>query len=170
MNLSTHTILCRKKQTNTGRNTETIINLLFSSDSLAAMLTNYEMKKMKNKIITKKVRLIKNKNIIYKTKTILIDQKIQNKNIKIKTELSSSGGGGAIFLFLLLLCPFCTPDSSHQPSSLSTKSTSKPPPPPDASYPPDLYQQHKKTNKQKTRRLKQTEPASRGEVINTTNT
>ena len=43
-------ILCKKNPTNTGRNTETIINLLFSSGSLAGMLTNY---KLKNKTKTK---------------------------------------------------------------------------------------------------------------------
>ena len=35
--------------TNTRRNTETVINLLFSSGSLAATLTNYEIKKRKKK-------------------------------------------------------------------------------------------------------------------------
>ena len=42
-----HPILCRKTTTNTRRNTETVINLLFSSGSLAATLTNYEIKKSK---------------------------------------------------------------------------------------------------------------------------
>ena len=35
---------------NTGQNFKTVVNLLFSSGSLAAMLTNYEMKKLNNKI------------------------------------------------------------------------------------------------------------------------
>ena len=45
-----HPIHCRKITTNIGRNTETIINLLFSSGSIAAMLTNYELYKNKKKI------------------------------------------------------------------------------------------------------------------------
>ena len=40
-----HPIHCRTITTNTKRNTETIINLLFSSGTLAATLTNYEIEK-----------------------------------------------------------------------------------------------------------------------------
>ena len=56
--------------TNTRRNTETVINLLFSPGTLAATLTNYEIKKVKNKI--------KNKKGMETTKTIP-KNKIRNK-------------------------------------------------------------------------------------------
>ena len=71
-------ILCRKTTTNTRRNTETMINLLFSSGTLAATLTNYEIKKVKNKI--------KNKKGMETTKTIPPPQKKINKvnQLKIK--------------------------------------------------------------------------------------
>ena len=59
--------------TNTRRNAETIINLLFSSGTLATTLTNYEIKKVKNKI--------KNKKGMETTKTI---PKNKIKNIKKK--------------------------------------------------------------------------------------
>ena len=49
-----HPILCRNPTTNTRRNTETVIDLLFSPGTLAATLTNYEIKKVKNKIKNKK--------------------------------------------------------------------------------------------------------------------
>ena len=44
-----HPLLYRETTTNTRRNTETVINLLFASGSLAATLTNYEIEKVKTK-------------------------------------------------------------------------------------------------------------------------
>ena len=72
-----HPILCRKTTTNTRRNTETVINLLFSSGTLAATLTNYEIKKVKNKIKNKKGQPIE--KLLKNQKRKLTKRKIHKK-------------------------------------------------------------------------------------------
>ena len=116
---------CRKTVTNTRRNTETIINLLFSSGTLAATLTNYEIKKVKNKIKNKEgmgttknpkkqnKKCKKGQPIKKQLKTKKkIDQKIQ-KNTKNKNRFLFSWGAQSFSIFLLL-CSCCTPATNHQ--------------------------------------------------------
>ena len=112
-----------------------MINLLFSSGTLAATLTNYEIKKVKNKIIDgnhknhpKKQYKIKKVNQL-KAKHL----KIQKKNTKNKNRLLFFWEPDlSLFSLVMLLL-----HSSHQPSPLAIKTASTTRPLPEAPSPPD---------------------------------
>ena len=145
-----HPILCRKTTANTRRNTETIINLLFSSGTVAATLTNYEIKIVKYKIKSKKgmettktipknkIKNIKKGQLIKKQlkSKKKIDQKIQ-KNTKNKNRFTLLLGGPIFSLFFS-----CYALAALQPIAINHQSRHPPqdrhPPPEAPSPPPDL--------------------------------